>query len=47
MIRDAFDERSKGDYGIYTKFNKEDLYEKLKDMKDFIKTIENFIKQID
>jgi uncharacterized protein (UPF0332 family) len=45
IIRDAFNTRSEGDYGFFIKFVKSDVEKMFEDMKDFITTIESFIKE--
>lgn len=44
ILRKAFDSRSEGDYGVFIEFSKEEVLNMFKEMKDFISTIEKFIK---
>lgn len=43
IIRDAFNNRSDGDYGAFISFVKADVLKSFEDMKDFISTIEKYI----
>ena len=43
IIRDAFNNRSDGDYGAFITFVKADVLKSFEDMKDFISTIEQYI----
>jgi uncharacterized protein (UPF0332 family) len=43
IAREAFETRQKGDYDTYVTFSKDDVVQKHEQMKDFIKTIEQFI----
>ncbi|MGD2087882.1 MAG: HEPN domain-containing protein [Candidatus Aminicenantes bacterium] len=43
ILRDAFNNRSEGDYGAFIKFLKTDVIKSFEDMKDFIFTIEKYI----
>jgi uncharacterized protein (UPF0332 family) len=43
IVRDAFNNRSDGDYGAFIKFVKADVLKSFDDMKDFISTIEKYI----
>lgn len=45
IIRDAFNNRSDGDYGAFIKFVKTDVLKSFEDMKDFIATIEEYINR--
>ena len=44
IIKDAFDSRSESDYGVLAKFEKADVEKMFEDMKDFISTIETYMK---
>lgn len=43
MIRDAFNNRSEGDYGAFITFAKDDVMKSFEDMKEFIQVIEEHI----
>ncbi len=45
IVRDAFDNRSEGDYGLFITFEKDDVQKMFADMKDFIATIEAYIEK--
>lgn len=45
IIQNAFDNRSEGDYEPFVEFKKEQVFEMFEDMKDFISTVESFIKK--
>jgi len=45
IVRDAFNNRSDGDYGAFIKFVKSDVLKNFEDMKDFISTIEEYINR--
>lgn len=45
IIQNAFDNRSEGDYEPFVEFKKEQVFEMFEDMKDFIITVESFIKK--
>jgi uncharacterized protein (UPF0332 family) len=47
IIRKAFKDRSKGDYVDFVTFEKSDVEKMLEDMKDFISTIESYIRDKD
>lgn len=44
IIHRAYDKRSKGDYGDYIKFSKDEVLELFQEMKDFIERIEKLIR---
>jgi len=44
IIHRAYDKRSKGDYGDYIKFSKDEVMELFQEMKDFIQRIEELIR---
>lgn len=44
IIHRAYDKRSKGDYGDYIKFSKEEVLELFQEMKDFMRRIEELIQ---
>lgn len=41
----AFEDRTDGDYGIFVRFEKEEVLEKLKDMKQFLFELEKLIRE--
>lgn len=45
IVRDAFNNRSDGDYGAFVTFVKEDVLKSFEDMKDFVSTIEVYINK--
>lgn len=44
ILRDAFINRSESDYGVFISFKKEDVERMLSEMKEFISTVESYIK---
>jgi uncharacterized protein (UPF0332 family) len=44
IVHKAFEDRTDGDYGIYVRFEKEEVLEKLKDMKQFLFELEKLIR---
>ena len=44
MIREAFEVRRQSDYDAYVQLTKEDVVNKYHEMKEFIATIENFLR---
>ncbi len=44
IIHRAYDKRTKGDYGDYIKFSREEVLELFQEMKDFIQRIEELIQ---
>ena len=43
IIHKAFEDRSDSDYGIFVEFEKEEVLQKLEDMKKFINLVKNLI----
>jgi len=43
IIHKAFEDRSDGDYGLFVEFSKEEVVQKLEDMKEFIDIIQKHI----
>ena len=46
ILRDAFKNRTDGDYAPFIEFSKSDVIDMQKDMKKFIERIESFIKKL-
>jgi uncharacterized protein (UPF0332 family) len=44
IVHKAFEDRTDGDYGIFVRFEKEEVLEKLKDMKQFLFELEKLIR---
>jgi uncharacterized protein (UPF0332 family) len=44
ILRNAFQNRTKGDYDAFVKFEKEEVVEMHNEMIEFIQTLENFIR---
>lgn len=44
IVYKAFEDRTDGDYGIFVRFEKEEVLEKLKDMKRFLVEVEKLIR---
>ncbi|WP_372935005.1 hypothetical protein [Mariniphaga sediminis] len=45
IVHKAFEDRTDGDYGIFVKFEKEEVIEKLENMKRFLFELEKLIKE--
>jgi uncharacterized protein (UPF0332 family) len=45
IVHKAFEDRTDGDYGLFVQFEKKDIKNKLKDMKQFLFEIDKLIKQ--
>jgi uncharacterized protein (UPF0332 family) len=45
IVHTAFEDRTDGDYGIFVKFEKDEVQEKLKNMKQFLTELEKIIKE--
>ena len=43
ILKDAFNNRSEGDYGAFIRFVKTDVIKSFEEMKDFISTLEKYI----
>jgi uncharacterized protein (UPF0332 family) len=44
IVHKAFEDRTDGDYGIFVRFEKDEVLEKLKDMKQFLFELEKLIR---
>ena len=44
IVNKAFEDRSDGDYGLFIEFRKEEIIEKLEEMRLFISELEEFIR---
>jgi len=45
IIHQAYQDRTDGDYGLFVKFEKEEVFEKHKNMNRFLDKLENLIKE--